>query len=116
MSDKPPVRVEATREFEEQAERLQDRYPHLDLDIAPIIDLLEQGELPGDKVPGVGYSVYKVRAKNRDARKGKSGGYRIIYYARLETLVVLVTIYSKSDKADIPTKTLQQIIERYEQP
>ncbi|GAB5536329.1 MAG: hypothetical protein Rubg2KO_25780 [Rubricoccaceae bacterium] len=57
-----------------------------------------------------GHVVYKVRLANSDARRGKSGGYRMIYYARTAERVVLVTIYSKSDQGDISAAAIRQII------
>lgn len=47
-------------------------------------------------------------------QKGKSGGYRIIYYLKTETQILLVTLYSKSDKPDITAADVQEIITRAE--
>jgi mRNA-degrading endonuclease RelE of RelBE toxin-antitoxin system len=49
----------------------------------------------GDQIPGVGYSVFKVRIKNSNNQKGKSGGYRFIYYLKTDTQILLITIYSQ---------------------
>jgi mRNA-degrading endonuclease RelE of RelBE toxin-antitoxin system len=54
--------------------------------------------------------VYKVRLKNPSASKGKSGGFRAIYYVQLADLVVLLTIYSKTEQVDIPAEAIQDII------
>ncbi len=35
-------------------------------DIQPVIEQLEQGELPGDRITGVGYAVFKLRVRNND--------------------------------------------------
>jgi mRNA-degrading endonuclease RelE of RelBE toxin-antitoxin system len=44
-------------------------------------------------------------------RKGKSGGARIITYVYIETeTVYLLTIYDKSEKADLRPNELQEII------
>ena len=69
--------------------------------------------MPGDQVPGVGYSVYKVRVRNSDLQKGKSGGYRVLYYIRTANLLVLLTIYIKSEQADISLDMLRSIIKEY---
>jgi hypothetical protein len=55
-----------------------------------------------------------VRVQNRDARRGKRGGYRIIYYLKTERQRLLITIYSKSDKSDISTAQACEIITRSE--
>ncbi|MCP4494002.1 MAG: type II toxin-antitoxin system RelE/ParE family toxin, partial [Gammaproteobacteria bacterium] len=54
--------------------------------------------------------LYKVRAKNSDSQRGKSGGYRIIYYLKTETHCILVAIYSKSDQGDITTEALNRLL------
>jgi mRNA-degrading endonuclease RelE of RelBE toxin-antitoxin system len=71
---------------------------------------LRNGEAPGDQIPGTGYTLYKVRIRNSDARRGKSGGYRIIYYIQTPTNVVLITLYSKSDQSDVSADEVRQII------
>jgi len=69
-------RVETAPTFERDLQRLSRRYKNIRGDIEPIINELIAGGLPGDRVKGVATVVYKVRAVNSDARRGKSGGYR----------------------------------------
>jgi mRNA-degrading endonuclease RelE of RelBE toxin-antitoxin system len=114
MSINPPIQVTVSERFTSEVRQLAKRYRRIRLDIQPIIDQLESGELPGDQVPGMDYTLFKVRAKNTDAQKGKSGGYRIIYYLKTDTHILLVTIYSKSDKPDITADEVREIITRAE--
>ena len=58
---------------------------------------------------------FKVRLRNRNTQKGKRSGYRVICYLKTQTRIVLVTIYSKLEQSDIPTKQIQKIIREYEQ-
>jgi mRNA-degrading endonuclease RelE of RelBE toxin-antitoxin system len=83
-------------------------------DVDLLSDQLERGETPGDRIQGLLYRVYKVRLRNSDAQRGKSGGYRIIYYLETEQQTVLLTIYSKTDQSDLPTEFIQRIIDEYE--
>jgi len=69
--------------------------------VQPLIKQLKAGETPGDQIQSLGYTVYKVRVKNSDAKRGKSGGYRIIYYLQAQESLLLVTIYSKTEQSDI---------------
>lgn len=94
--------------------QLAKRYRRIRIDIQPIINQLEAGELPGDQIPGMNYTLFKVRVRNSDAQRGKSGGYRIIYYLKTDTQILLVTLYSKSDQADITADEVQEIITRAE--
>lgn len=105
------MRIVYATEFKRNLIRLSRRYRHIRADVEPIIAALAAGETPGDQIPGVGLRVYKVRIRNSDAGRGKSGGYRCVYYAVPPDQIVLVAIYSKSDASDIPTHVLRRLIE-----
>ena len=83
-------------------------------DLNPLLDQLQQGETPGDRIPGLAYRVYKVRVRNSDAQRGKRGGYRVVYYLETEDKTVVLAIYSKTDQSDLPTEVIKHIIEEYE--
>ena len=70
--------------------------------------------MPGDKITCVGYSVFKLRVKNSDVTKGKSGGYRLIYYCQTAMGIILLTIYSKSEQVDIAAEDFRKIITQSE--
>jgi mRNA-degrading endonuclease RelE of RelBE toxin-antitoxin system len=38
---------------------------------------LQKGELVGDRVSGVGNTIFKARVRNSDIQKGKRSGYRL---------------------------------------
>jgi mRNA-degrading endonuclease RelE of RelBE toxin-antitoxin system len=57
--------------------------------------------------------VFKVRVKNSDIQKGKSGGYRLIYYVKIEETVVLLNVYTKSEQANISNQQIINIIKDY---
>ncbi len=107
-------RVVFSPEFTQNFKHLQKRYRRIRSDLHSLFDQLKQGKTPGDQISGVGYTVYKVRIQNSDAKRGKSGGYRAIYYLQMVDQVVMITIYSKSDQSDIPTDFLRRLIEEYE--
>ena len=71
---------------------------------------LQDDERPGSRVPGVGYTVYKVRLPNRAARRGKSGGFRVIYYAQFKDRVMLLAIYSKTDEIDVSAAEIRRLV------
>ena len=114
MSINSPIQVTVSDRFATEIRQLAKRYRRIRLDIQPIIDQLEAGQLPGEQIPGMDYTLFKVRVKNSDAQRGKSGGYRIIYYLKTEDQILLVTIYSKSDKSDITAAEIKEIITRAE--
>src|SRR6266436_4023178 len=60
----------------------------------------------GDVIPGSG-GVRKLRW--RAPGRGKRGGYRVIYYARIERGVVwMLTIYPKNVVENIPAHLLRE--------
>jgi hypothetical protein len=55
-----------------------------------------------------------LRIRNSDIQKGKSGGYRLIYYVKILTGIILLTIYTKSEQVDITVEDIQSIIKKYD--
>ncbi|NJR52343.1 MAG: type II toxin-antitoxin system mRNA interferase toxin, RelE/StbE family [Leptolyngbyaceae cyanobacterium CSU_1_3] len=110
MSDEGWVRVEFTAPFKRNLKELVKRYRQVQADILPVIEQLQQGNFIGDQITGTDYTVLKVRAKNSDVRKGKSGGYRLIYQVVSPETVLLLLIYSKSDRPDVAMKVIQDAI------
>ncbi len=114
MSEQPSIQVEAAPTFTKNLRNLAKKYRSIRNDIQPVIEQLERGELPGDRISGTGYDVFKVRVRNNDIQKGKSGGYRLIYYVKTESGIILLTVYTKSAQADIPADEIMGIILEYE--
>jgi len=73
------MQVGYTDAFKRQVKRLSRRYRRIRDDVQPLIDRLVSGETPGDRIQGLGHILYKVRVRNSDLPKGKSGGYRVVY-------------------------------------
>ncbi|MEM8828646.1 MAG: type II toxin-antitoxin system RelE/ParE family toxin [Cyanobacteria bacterium P01_G01_bin.19] len=111
MADKSFIKVTASPTFKRNIKTLGKKYRSIRKDIEPVIKLLQNGELPGDKISGIGYSVFKLRVKNSDITKGKSGGYRLIYYCQTAMGIILLTIYSKSNRVNISAEEIRDIIE-----
>lgn len=110
MSDQSFIEVRASPTFKRNIKTLGKKYRNIRTDIEPVIKQLQNGELPGDKIAGIGEQVFKLRVKNSNVSKGKSGGYRLIYYCQTKTGIVLLTIYTKSEQVDIATEDIKKII------
>lgn len=111
MSD---IQVKATPQFQRNLRKLAQKYLNIRKDIEPILERLQKGEKIGDRIPKMGYEVFKIRVKNSNIQKGKSGGYRLIYYLKTPQMIILLTIYSKSQQADIAAHDIEKIISEYE--
>lgn len=114
MPPKPRIEIAFTPEFKRNLRGLAKKYPHIRSDVQPIIDQIQRGEFIGDQVQGTGYTIFKVRIRNSDLSRGKSGGYRVIYYLRTPTAVILVTIYSKTEQSDITSTKIKKILSEFE--
>jgi mRNA-degrading endonuclease RelE of RelBE toxin-antitoxin system len=110
MPNNSPILISFTARFEKDVRRLVKRYRSINKDIQGLIQQLEGGELPGDQIPNFEKAVFKVRVKNSDIQKGKSGGYRVIYYLKTEQQIILVTLYSKSDRSDVTVAEIRDIL------
>lgn len=110
MSRELPIKVEFAAEFEQQIRVLAKRYRQIRSDLQAVIQQLQAGESPGNLLTGLSITAFKVRVKNSDIQKGKSAGYRLIYQVE-PTRTILLTIYSKSDRATVAAQEIEQIVE-----
>ncbi len=107
------VQIEFTPEFKRNIRHLSKKYRHIKSDIQEVIKELETGHTRRDQIKNAGFTVYKVRAKNRDIKKEKRSGYRIIYYVQTTFKYILVTIYSKTEQGDITNNKISHIIAKF---
>jgi mRNA-degrading endonuclease RelE of RelBE toxin-antitoxin system len=110
------VQVEFTPEFKRNIRQLAKKYRHLQADVQPVIAQLESGQTPGTQIPRTGYTVFKVRIQNSDIQKGKRSGYRMIYYLKTPKLVLLITLYAKTEQGDVAAEQIRRIIREHESP
>ena len=109
-----PTQVDYSDRFTRNLRRLARKYPSLADDVDGLITELELDYRPGDRMRRVGRNVYKVRLPNRSARRGKSGGFRVIYQDRDGILVLLLLIYSKTERSNIPDEAIRRVISEFE--
>jgi len=98
------ITIRFADDFEANLYALAKRYRSIRNDIQPVIEQIQAGNFIGDRIPGMGedYIILKVRVKNSNIQKGKSAGYRLIYQVESPSIVLLLTIYSKSVKRSYP--------------
>lgn len=93
---------------------LAKKYRSIRSDVDPIVNHIQTGNFVGDQIPKTGYTIFKVRIRNSDIQKGKRSGYRLMYYLKTPTDVILVTIYSKLDQSDISAEQIRRILREFE--
>jgi mRNA-degrading endonuclease RelE of RelBE toxin-antitoxin system len=110
MDEQPSsIQVDATVKFQKKIKILEKKYRNIKDDVRPIVE-----SLAGDRITDLNLEIYKVRIKNSNNHKGKSGGYRLIYYVKTINQVILVTIYTKSEQKDIEKNEIDAIIAEFE--
>jgi len=103
-------KVIPTPEFIKNLKSLSKKYKSIKKDVLDLANKLEDDPTIGTSL---GNNSFKIRIKNSDLNKGKSGGYRIITYCINELKEInLVTIYSKSDKENILDSELIELIKQ----
>jgi mRNA-degrading endonuclease RelE of RelBE toxin-antitoxin system len=112
------VQIDLTPEYKRNLRELSKKYRQIRLDTQPVIEQIQAGNFIGDRIPGMGedYIILKVRVKNSNIQKGKSAGYRMIYQVESPSIVLLLTIYSKSDnRTDISLNEIRSIIAEFDE-
>jgi mRNA-degrading endonuclease RelE of RelBE toxin-antitoxin system len=100
--------VEVSAYFSKQLKRLIRKYPSLKTEIVLLVDSLEKSPVQGTSI---GKDCYKIRVAISSKGKGKSGGARVITHIYvLRKTVYLLSIYDKSEQANIPASILDALL------
>jgi mRNA-degrading endonuclease RelE of RelBE toxin-antitoxin system len=104
-------RIVLTRPFKGSVKKLTKRYSHVKEDVRTAVEVLLQTPSLGVVIPG-GSGVRKLRVRNTDLQKGKSAGYRLLYYVVDEPtgIIYLLLLYAKSDRSDITRRELEELL------
>lgn len=106
-------KIETTPDFARELKQLAKRYPSMKDDYRDFLDTLRKSPLQGEPL---GKHLRKVRFPIASKAKGKSGGARGITHTVLVESdganITLVTIYDKSDQANITDKELKKLIKK----
>jgi len=97
--------------FRHSLKKLAKRFPHVKDDVGAQIRALQQDPMQGSIIRG-GSGIRKVRVRNSDLPKGKSGGYRLLYYIEgypVSTIYILF-LYAKSDRDSVTIHELRQLL------
>ncbi len=102
-----------TRSFKRSIKQLKKRFRRVKGDIRLAIRVLLQSPNLGAVIPGSS-GIRKLRIKNSDLSKGKSGGYRLLYWVENQPgpKIYLLLLYAKSDREDVTRQELQQLLDK----
>ena len=101
-------KIEVGSVFKKQAKRLIQEFPSLKSELETLISSLETNPTQGESL---GNQCFKIRLAISSKGKGKSGGARIITQVRVTKFaVVLLSIYDKSEQADISGQQIKLLL------
>jgi mRNA-degrading endonuclease RelE of RelBE toxin-antitoxin system len=108
--------VHLTETFQKSVKALKKKYPHVKDDLVGQIKVLEEDSSAGDRIPGWNKEIWKVRVASSDVRKGKRGGYRLIYLWKADEIkIYLLVAYFKGEKAEITKKEIEILLKQLNQ-
>ena len=108
--------VHLTETFQKSIKALKKKYPHVKDDLLSQIKALEEDPSAGDPIPGWNKEVWKVTVASSDVKKGKRGGYRLIYFWKAgEMKIYLLAVYFKGEKEAITKKEIESLLEKLNQ-
>ena len=102
--------IEYSDSFLKEAKKLSKKFKLIKPDLQ---DAVEEIKLKNDLGIYLGFNLFKKRVKNSSILTGKSGGFRIIIYKQVENKIILISIYSKTEKENLSDEELSDIIKRY---
>lgn len=77
---------------------------------------MEENPSSGDAIPGWNKEVWKVRVASSDVKKGKSAGYRLIYFWKAgEMKIYLLMAYFKGEKSDVTRSEIETLLKKLNQ-
>ena len=101
------MNIEYTDNFLKEAKQLSKKFKLLKQDLK---ELIQDITINKDFGTDLGSNLYKKRLKNSSIPTGKSGGFRVIIYYQVENSIVLISIYSKTQKDSISDEEIEDII------
>jgi len=104
------VQIKTTDIFKKSFKKLYKKDKHLLSEYETLLQDLHSNPTLGTHISD---GRYKIRLKNNSNNKGKSAGYRVITYTKIEDTILLVYIYSKSDTQSVIDKRVDEIIKNY---
>ena len=101
-----------TASFKQSLRQLRRQFRHVKNDVGMAIELLLRMPRLGVVIPG-GSGVRKLRVRNSDLTRGKSGGYRLLYCVEEEphATVYVLLLYAKTGREDVTRRELKRLLD-----
>ncbi len=105
------MKLKASKRFNKQVKRLSKKHKSLIEDLEVLGENVINNPTQGQSL---GKGCYKIRMAISSKNQGKSGGVRIITLVQIiDDLVVLLSIYDKSEKETISDSELDDLLDDF---
>jgi hypothetical protein len=102
------AKIKIAQSFKKQSKQLKKKYKSLESDVLSLFEDLANNPTQGQSL---GKGCYKIRMAISSKNQGKSGGARVITLVQIiDDLVVLLSIYDKSEKDTVSDTELDNLI------
>lgn len=102
------MKIYFTHHFKSQLKKLKKKYPKVNDDLLAALETINL-----EREIYIGKSIYKIRIKSRDQKKGKSGGFRAyIFLYRSKGGLIPLCIYPKTTKESITENELMYHLDK----
>jgi len=100
--------IKALESFKKDVKKLFKKYKNIPNDLKKLQEELQSNPKAGIEL---GNNCYKIRVINSSIPKGKSAGFRVVYYfIDKYGVIYLMNIYSKSDLENISDEKILEIL------
>lgn len=104
------MKIHYSDSFLKEAKKLSKKFQHLKSDLKQAVDEIA---LKNDFGVYLGFNLFKKRVRNSSIPVGKSGGFRIIIYQQVEDKIILIAIYSKTEKENLSDEELIYLLKKH---
>jgi len=104
-------------EFKKDIERLKKKYPSIEKDLEKFKNnFAKEFKLNCDPLAGFERKLWKARIASSDMQRGKSGGFRLIFYfegVKNPEKIYFLKIFPKVERGDISTDELMELFKNF---
>jgi len=99
--------------FQNCIKHLKKKFPHIKNDLSPFFENLQNNPEIGDPIPGWHRKIWKIRVPSTDLKRGKSGGFRVIYaWTSGQMVIYPLFTYFKGEKGDITKEEIEILLRK----
>lgn len=104
------ISVYSLSRYKRQLKRLEKKYRTAVEQSVVVSNQIRQGERPGNAIPGYDGVVFKERRNNSAVPGGERKGYRFVYCIHPPDEATMLSVYSKTEQADISDGEIAELL------